>query len=153
MAKPVKAATEQRARGAGRRWKPGESGNPKGRPKGTSPVAALRAQIGEAVPGILEAMVAKAQDGDAAAARLLLERVLPPVKADELPTPIDLNGGTLTDKAEAVVQALAGGDISPSQAATLLSAIGSLAKAREVDELEQRVAALEAAKGSSNGNA
>jgi hypothetical protein len=152
MAKSAeKAAGKQRARG--RPWQPGESGNPAGRPKGSSPVAALRAQIGEAVPEILKALEAKAKEGDPAASRLLLERVLPPVKADELPVQIDITGDTLSDRAECVMKALADGEIAPSQAAQLLTALGTLAKVHEIDELERRIAALEAAKGGNHGGA
>ena len=54
-------------------WKPGQSGHPKGRPAGTGDVSKLRAAIAKQVPGILDAMMTKALDGDVGAARLLLE--------------------------------------------------------------------------------
>ena len=42
-----------------------------------------------------------------------------------------------------MLEALSGGEITPSQAATVMQAISAQARIVEVDELEQRVAALE----------
>ena len=125
------------------RWKPGESGNPNGRPAGAGQVAALRKQIEEHVPDIIAAMVTKATEGDAGAARLLLERVLPPIKPTEQALAIALPAGSLADQGRAILAAVAAGELAPSQGAALVAAVGSLAKVVEVDELAMRVAALE----------
>jgi hypothetical protein len=77
------------------------------------------------------------------ACRLLLERVLPPVKAMEPAQEIALAGATLTEQGRSVLQAIARGDIAPSQGASLLGAIATLGKVTEIDELATRVAALE----------
>jgi hypothetical protein len=106
-------------------------------------VAALRKQIEEHVPEIITALVAKASEGDSGAARLLLERVVPPVKATEQPQAIALPGGSLADQGRAVLAAVASGELAPSQGAALVAAIGSLARVVEVDELAARIAALE----------
>lgn len=62
-------------------WQPGQSGNPAGRKPGSGEVAALRAGIREHVPAIVQKLVEAALAGDTGAARLLLERVIPPMKA------------------------------------------------------------------------
>lgn len=126
------------------KWQPGRSGNPRGRPQGAGEVARLRASIGRHVPAIVEKLVEQAKSGDAAAARLLLERVLPPMKATEQPAPIDLPEGTLTMRGHAILAAAAAGELAPGQAAQLLAGLGSLAKLVETDELAARIAALEA---------
>lgn len=126
-----------------RKWKRGQSGNPAGRPPGTGKVAVLRKQIEDHVPEIITALVTKARGGDAGAARLLLERVLPPVKPTEQAQPVALPSGSFTDQGRAVLAAVAAGELAPSQGAALVSAIGSLARLVEVDELAARVAALE----------
>jgi hypothetical protein len=125
------------------RWKRGESGNPKGRPKGSGEIGKLRAAIGQALPDILNGLIEKAIAGDVQAARLLLERTLPAVKPAELPAPLALEGATLTDQGRAVLRLLAAGEIGPMQAAALLSAIGQLARVIETDELGRRIEALE----------
>lgn len=124
-------------------WKPGQSGNPKGRPPGVGEVARLRAAIAEHVPEIVAQLVAAAKGGDVQAARLLLERVVPPMKAAEMPAALVLPQGSITEQGRAVLSALGAGDIEPTQAAQLLTSLGTLARLIETDELTARVAALE----------
>ena len=50
---------------------------------------------------------------------------------------------SLTDQANAVMQAVSAGVIAPSTAGELLSALGQVAKIREADEVLSRVEALE----------
>ena len=127
------------------RWKPGQTGNPKGRPPGQSEITRLRASLDGDVPEILAGLMMAAKGGDVQAARLILERILPPVKAIEQAVELQLPAdGTLTAKASAVLSAAAtAGDIAPGQAAQLIAALGTLAKIHEVDELAARIASLE----------
>lgn len=125
------------------KWRPGQSGNPRGRKPGTSEITKLRATIAEHVPEIVDQLVQAAKGGDVQAARLLLERVLPPMRAIEQPQPIDLPDGTLTEQGRAVLASVAAGELAPAQGAQLLAAIGTLGKVSEVDELERRIRALE----------
>lgn len=125
-------------------WKKGQSGNPKGKKPGTGELQRLRAAIGEHVPEIIQRLVDAAKDGDTQAARLILERVLPPIKASEQTQTIHLPDGSLTDQGRAVLLAVAAGEIAPSQGAALLSSIAGLARVAEVDELVRRIDALEA---------
>jgi hypothetical protein len=94
-------------------------------------------------------MMAKALDGDVGAARLLLERAIAPLKAIEPTQALTLPDGTLTDQGHAVLRSVADGVLAPSQGAALLGAIGTLARVTELDELESRIAALEARNGKS----
>lgn len=125
-------------------WKPGQSGNPAGRPPGVGEIGKLRAAIGERVPELLAAMMDKALEGDVGAARLLLERAIAPLKGIEQAVTLQLpNNGTLTAKATAVLNAAAAGDLAPGQAAQLIAALGTLAKITEIDELAARITSLE----------
>ena len=134
-------ATRRKAPAAA--WKPGQSGNPKGRPVGTGEVAKLRAAIADRVPELLSKLMAQALEGDTAAARLLLERAIAPLKAAEQPQALTLPDGTLTDQGRAVLASVASGELAPGQGAALLGAIGTLARVAEVDELTARITALE----------
>lgn len=128
-------------------WKPGQSGNPKGRPKGTGEVARLRAEIADHVPAIVGRLVEAAEGGDVQAARLLLERVIPPMKAAEAAAPIAMAGGTLVEQGQAVLSAAAAGQLAPGQASQLLAGLAALAKLIETQDLEARISALEAKGG------
>lgn len=126
-------------------WQPGQTGNPKGRPPGQSEITRLRATLAGDVPEILAGLVTAAKGGDVQAARLILERILPPVKAVEQAVALQLpEDGTLTAQGRAVLSAVAGGELAPSQGAALLGAIGTLARVTELDELTARITALEA---------
>lgn len=126
------------------RWKPGESGNPRGRMAGSGKLQALRAALSEHVPAIVEQLVIAARRGDTAAAKLILDRCLPTLKPAEQPLTIGMPaGGTLTEQGRAVLCAVAAGEIAPGQAAQLLSAMGTLSKIVELDDLAARITALE----------
>lgn len=128
-------------------WQPGQSGNPAGRKPGTGEVAKMRAAIAARMPEVLNALLARALEGDVAAARLLLERTVAPLKAIETVQPISLPEGNLTSQGCAVLASVAAGVLAPGQGAALLGAIGTLARVVEIDELAARVAALESANG------
>ena len=77
------------------------------------------------------------------AARLILERALPALKPSELAQVVDLPGDSLTDKGQSVLAAVADGTLAVSQGAQLMSAIGTLGRVTELDQLAQRISALE----------
>jgi hypothetical protein len=77
---------------------------------------------------------------------LLIERVVPPVKAIELTVELPpITDGTLSEHARRVLTAVAEGSIAPDQASALISALAGVAKITEVDDLIRRIERLEAA--------
>lgn len=132
-------------------WKPGESGNPQGRPKGSINAATRLRQMIDTTQ-ILKRLQEAALGGDVQAARTLLERALPVYRASA--APVELPGladaAALTDKAQAVLAAIAEGTIPPDLGAQLVTAIGTVARVAEVDELARRIAALEETHGNTN---
>ena len=128
----------------GKPWPKGQSGNPAGRARGSINVATrLRKMID------VEALVAKlhetAMKGNTRAAELLLDRALPTLRpvAEPVQLPGLKDAATLTAKAERIVELAAEGKVSPDVATALLSAIGTLAKAVEIDEVKRSLEALE----------
>lgn len=124
-------------------WIAGQSGNPRGRPTNSGEVGKIRAAIAERVPELLRAMMDKALAGDVGAARLLLERTVAPLKAAESTQALSLPEGTLTQQGRAVLASVASGELAPGQGAQLLTAIGTLARVTEIDELTARIDKLE----------
>ena len=130
------------------KWQPGQTGNPRGRPPGQSAITKMRATLAKDAPDILAQLVTAAKAGDVQAARLILERVLPPVKPTEQPVELRLpDGDTLTAQGRAVLASVARGELAPTQGAALLGAIGTLARVTEIDELTARITALEVQRG------
>lgn len=121
-------------------FKPGESGNPAGRPRGSTNFAALRKQIrtGE----ILKVVETAALAGDMTACKLLLERSLPALRPVDTPVTLPMEG-TLAEIGRAVLEAVTQGQITPSEGSTLMGGLSQLGRVIETDELTRRIEALE----------
>jgi hypothetical protein len=124
-------------------WQSGKTGNPAGRPKGLRDRrAALRYKLTRHLPAILKTLTDAAKGGDIQAAKLILERTLPALKTAA--EPLTLPGAdTPASQGRTVLGACAQGDISPDEAASFMQAISAQSRVVEVEELAQRVAALE----------
>jgi hypothetical protein len=126
-------------------FQPGQSGNPAGRPPG---IRDKRTAMRELLEPHAEELVAKAVDlaknGDTTALRICLDRLIPPVKAKDQPVQLPSLAGSLADSGRVILEALAEGRLSPEEAAHILQALSTQAKINEIDEIERRVAALEA---------
>lgn len=124
------------------KWEKGESGNPHGRP--AHPMAErFREAVEPRLPVIITAMADAAANGDAQAAKLLLDRVVPPMKPIPRAEPFPLIGGTLTERAESILSAVSDGALAPADGKGLIDALTSLARLIELDEIERRLKALE----------
>ena len=134
----------------GRPFEPGQSGNPKGRPKGSRNTTTLMAEAlldGEA-EAITRKLIEKALEGDSAALRLSLERLVPPKRQryvsfdfdGEIKTPADaLRAST------AVLSACADGQMSSEEAQQIMSLIQSHVQIVQVADLAERLEAVERA--------
>ena len=146
MTEPIDDRQKSDNRGPGGRFAPGNSASP-GRPPGRGPVAEMRAALATDLDKIIDTLKAQALAGDPQAIRIILDRVLPALRPVDMPTTLALPaGGTLADQARAVVQAAADGDLTPAQAAQIVTALGGVAKIVETTELVRRIEALEAVK-------
>src|SRR4051812_17476928 len=131
------------------RFKPGQSGNPAGKTKGTRHRATRAAEA--LLDGEAEALTRRAVEmalaGDTVAMRLCLERILP-VRKDR---PVSFALPPLETAADAVqataalVDAVAAGELTPSEAAELSKVVEGYIKAIELHDVQQRLEALEAA--------
>ena len=134
------------------RFKPGQSGNPSGRPKGSRSkvLVALDALAEGEAEEIVMAMIAKAKEGDSTAGRTLLDRIWPPRKGARVPftlPPID-KPEDLPTAFGAVTRQVADGEMSPDEGAVIMSLLDGQRKALETADLAARVMALEERIGS-----
>ena len=125
------------------RFKPGQSGNPAGRPKDKTPATMLRKSIAEAMPDIILKLVEQAKEGDTAAAKILLDRCVPSLKPQAMAINLPVNG-TLAEQGGEIIRATLSGSIPPDIGSQLITALAAQSKIIEIDELTQRIIALEA---------
>jgi hypothetical protein len=157
----IRAVTEnstakQRRCGAGRPFSPGQSGNPAGKPKGTRHRVTVLAEHlldGEA-EALIRTVIEKAKQGDMTALRLCLDRIVPPRRDRPVNFVIpELKSAEDASKAmAAITTAVASGELTPAEAAELSRVIEGYVKAIEVNEIEQRIRALEERKGRESGS-
>jgi len=130
------------------KFEKGQSGNPKGRPKGArNRLAVTVDELMQAdATKIVEVALDKAKSGDATFVRMVLDRIIPLVK--DRPVTFDLPGIDSAQDAAvavgAVLRAVADGDLTPIEAAEVSKIVSTYVTALEASDLEQRIAKLEA---------
>ena len=128
-------------------FKPGQSGNPNGRPAGSRHRTTLA--IDALLDGDAERLTRKAIEmalgGDGTAMRLCLDRIAParkdrpvPFTLPTLETAADAKGA-----AAAIVRAVADGDLTPSEAAELSKLLDNFIRIVEATDVQARLEALE----------
>ena len=129
------------------KFQKGKSGNPSGRPKGrTNPIlASIKREFG-GEPEFWEHIAKAAKDGDQNCLNLLAARVRPPFKSRSVCVELNIKGDSARDYASGVISAVAGGQLPPDEAASLLNAVLAGDKLEKLEELEQRVNQLVAQK-------
>ena len=129
-------------------FKPGQSGNPAGRPKGarhrtTVAIEALLDGEGEA---ITRKAIEAAKAGDMVAIRLVLDRICPPRKTRpihiELPSVQDAPG--VAEAQQEVLRAACAGELLLDEAQALSGLLEARRQSLETQELEARLSELEA---------
>jgi hypothetical protein len=131
------------------RWRPGQSGNPGGRPAGSRHRATVLAEslLDGQTTALIQKTIDLALEGDSTALRLCIERIIPP-RRDR---PVNFRLPTLNSAAdalgaiEAIADGVATGELTPSEAAELAKLVEAYRSAVETVEIERRLSALEAA--------
>ena len=128
----------------GRPFEKGRSGNPAGRPRGSTNRATKSAAL--MLDGEAEALTRKAVelalDGDPVALRLCIERILPPCR--ERPVRLALppieSAGDVSAAMNAVTSALARGNLTPGEAERIAIVVETFARA--IDTTKRRELAV-----------
>ena len=131
----------------GRPFRPGASGNPRGRPKGARNRATVTAEAlldGEA-EAISRKLIEKALEGDTTALQLCLDRILPPRR--DRPIAFDLpkieSAAEALSASSAVLASCAAGVLSPRDAAEIMGLVSTHMHMLELTDIEARLTALE----------
>lgn len=125
-------------------FKPGKSGNPTGRPKGRPDKRAQwRNELEKHGSDLVAKAVELALAGDSQALKLCIDRAIPAYRPTAEPVRFEMQGDTLTERANSVLTAVAAGELDPLTGKALIDAIGSLVKVSEIDEITRRLDELE----------
>ena len=130
-------------------FRPGQSGNPKGRPKGSRnrTTLALESLLDGQARALTQKAVDLALSGDRTALRICLDRILP-VRKDR-PIEFVLPAiATIADTPKAIgaiTAAVARGEITASEAADVSRLVETYVRAIEASDLDKRLKALEEA--------
>lgn len=124
------------------RFRPGESGNPNGRPQGS--ISRLAQTLQDAAAEILPLWIDAARKGDEEKQHFLLDRGLPRIKAQLPNLEIEVSGDSDASRIRNLFDSVAEGEISPSAAAEMTSLLASAARVEEVEQLRAEVEALKA---------
>ena len=130
-------------------YKKGQSGNPKGRPKGARD---KRAELKNLLLSHSEALVEKAVElalsGDSAALKLCLDRILPKAKNDALnvlnmPIINDSDPKALVKAGSSIINAVSTGSIAPEEGTAIFATLEGQRKLIETIEVRDRIDAIE----------
>lgn len=138
--------------GRSNRWLPGQSGNPRGKPKGCKHKATQLTEqlIGDQASALVQKLVERALAGDATCLRMCIERLLPPLKerpvSIDLPPILDASGVALAQ--ESILQAVASGTLMPREGLSVAGLIEVVRRGLETQDLAERIDALEQKHGS-----
>lgn len=127
------------------RFKPGQVGNPNGRPKGSKNKKTLVAiALDAAAEDVTKAVIASAKGGDMQAAKLVLERIQPPMRPQAEKVQFDLDPtAPLATQGQQVLAAVAAGELDPETGKLLVECLSAFAGLKQTDELALRIAQLE----------
>lgn len=134
----------------GTKFSPGQSGNPAGRPKGArnKTTLAIEALLEGEADALTRKAIEMAKEGDGPALRMCLDRLAPPRK--DAPVTFDLppieSVADAVEASSALLVAVAGGEVTPDEAARIMSLLTSHKVLVETCEFERRLEALESKK-------
>ena len=129
-------------------WEPGQSGNPEGARlhKAPSQRGKLRATLLEAAPEVVAALIVRAKAGDPVSLKLYLDRVFPTLRPQAEQIALDIEPGSLMQRAEAVLQLAASGELPIDQASEYINNVSKIVLLEQATELKAQLALLLAEK-------
>ena len=131
----------------GKPFQKGQSGNPNGRPTGSrnKRTLALEEMLGNHIGAITQKAVDAAINGDMAAIKMIMDRMLPPARS----RPISIELPPITDIASVsiaqseILKAVTEGDLLLDEAEALTGLLEARRRSFEAADLEERIKQLE----------
>jgi hypothetical protein len=141
------AAENTAAKQRGRPFKPGQSGNVRGRPRGSRnrTTLAVEALLEGEAEALTRVCIERAKAGDSTALRIVIERICPPLRerAMMFELPRVTAAADLAVALGRILAAVAAGEILPAEGQTLCAILAALRQSLETVELAERLDELE----------
>jgi hypothetical protein len=129
------------------RFRPGQSGNPAGKPKGArnATTIALESLLDGQAEALTQKAVELAMSGDITALRICIDRILPPRKDRPVrfTLPPIASAKDAASTMSSVLSAVAAGELTPAEASEISKIIDTYVRAVETSELATRLDRLE----------
>lgn len=110
-----------------------------GRPPGSSLQQRLRDAVGPRFDELVGVLVDAGAGGDMQDMSLLMSRMIPAVRPVQEPVPFNLAGKTMTDKAHAILDAVAAGELSATDGKALLDGVGGVVKVMVAEQTARQL--------------
>lgn len=129
------------------RFKKGKSGNPSGKPKGARHKASMMAEMlfENEITAVCQQVIDQAREGSMQAARIILDRLLPPKKDRpiNIKLPLIQNVADALEASRLICHAVGNGEITPLEGESLSKIVEIQAKNIELFEFQVRLDAIE----------
>jgi hypothetical protein len=138
----------RKPRGLGKRFGPGNPGRPPGSRNRRAVLAERLAE--EKFEDVVQAVIRAATlSGDMMACRIILDRLWPVRRGRPVsfPVPDRLDAEGLAEALDGVIRAVGNGELTPEEGQVVTAVLNEKRRFVEVEELEQRLQALEEASG------
>lgn len=129
------------------RFKKGESGNPRGKPKGAKHKASLLAEklFENDIEMVCNQVISQAKEGNLQAAKIILDRLLPPRKDRliNIKLPLIKDSSDALEALRIICFAVGNGEITPLDGEALSKIVEIQTKNMELYDFEKRLQAIE----------
>lgn len=145
--KDKKPAENTARKQRGRPFQKGKSGNPSGRPKGSKNHSSIIGQklIDENCKDIIESVIESAVNGDMTAARILVDRLIPPRR--DKPINIELpeikNSNDVVTALGIVIKKIGEGDLTLTEGQSLAAILTTKLETITIADFEKRLKEIE----------
>ena len=122
-------------------FKPGQSGNPRGKKPGTKnkKLELFRSNDEKLQRKVLD----MALDGDVAMLKIVADRLWPRLRSEAMPVIVKTKSADIASQGAAIINAALAGKLTPDVLRDLLGALADQARLVEFTEIESRLQALE----------
>lgn len=122
------------------KFKPGTSGNPMGRPKGSRDKRTQHRELFESrAPELINTVINKAIDGDTQCLKICIDRILAPYRPKDEGINLDIDDGSTNEILLLILEQMYAGKLSVSESGKMLSALETKIRISDNEEHKRSI--------------